>query len=91
MDKYVYLVFAKPEQQVTLSIPFVEGDSVQQLIQNSGILEQCPDIDLTKMAVGVFGKVCRLGDRVNAGDRVEIYRPLLQTPMDARRNRAIKN
>ena len=90
MDKCVEVAFAKPEQQWSLSVSYVAGATVQQFIEVSGILQQCPEIDLTTMPVGIYGKVCKLNDRVSEGDRVEIYRPLLQHPMDARRNRAVK-
>ena len=90
MDKCVEVVFATPEKQLSLSVQIVEGASVQQVIEKSGILAQCAEIDLTTMSVGIYGKVCKLDAFVAKGDRVEIYRPLLQNPMDARRNRAVK-
>lgn len=90
MNKCVKVAFATPETQWCLSVQFVEGFSVQQFIDCSGILEQCSEIDLTTMSVGIYGKICQLDAVVSMGDRVEIYRPLLQHPMDARRNRAVK-
>ena len=90
MDKCVEVAFATPEKQLSLSVQFVEGASVQQVIEKSGILAQCAEIDLTTMPVGIYGKICKLDAVVTKADRVEIYRPLLQNPMDARRNRAVK-
>jgi len=88
MDK-VEVVFATPDKQLLLSVVLAKDDSVQQVIDKSGVLKQCPEIDLSTMPVGVFGKTCKLDKRVEAGERIEIYRPLLQNPMDARRNRAV--
>lgn len=85
------VAFAKPDKQIIVTIQLEKACSVQQAIDESGILQEYPEIDLTKLKVGIFGKVCDLERIVKAGDRVEIYRPLLQNPMDARRNRAVKN
>jgi putative ubiquitin-RnfH superfamily antitoxin RatB of RatAB toxin-antitoxin module len=38
--------------------------------------------------VGIFGQICDLEKILNAGDRIEIYRPLQKDPMDARRQKA---
>jgi hypothetical protein len=38
--------------------------------------------------VGIFGEIAGLQDPVRDGDRVEIYRPLLADPKEARRRRA---
>ena len=38
--------------------------------------------------VGVFGKVTRLDSRLQPGDRVEIYRPLIADPKAQRKKRA---
>ncbi|MDD9868996.1 MAG: RnfH family protein [Gammaproteobacteria bacterium] len=39
-------------------------------------------------AVGVFGRRVALDCVLEEGDRIEIYRPLRRTPMEARRIRA---
>ncbi len=89
MDK-VEVAFAKPAKQVVIEVTVMAGDLVQQVIERSGVLSEFPEIDLSLMKVGMFGKLCKLDKQVEGGDRIEIYRPLLQNPMDARRNRAIK-
>ncbi|NOQ77207.1 MAG: RnfH family protein [Methylococcaceae bacterium] len=89
MDK-VEVAFAIPEKQVVITVTLVEGSTVQQAIDTSGVVNQFSEIDLLSMPVGIFGKICKLDQGVKSGDRVEIYRPLLQNPMDARRNRAVR-
>ena len=86
---YVEVVFATSDQQSIIPVKLEQGASVQQAIEESGMLNQFPEIDLIQLKVGIFGKVCDLEKTVEHGDRVEIYRPLLQNPMDARRNRAV--
>jgi putative ubiquitin-RnfH superfamily antitoxin RatB of RatAB toxin-antitoxin module len=71
---------------VELAVP--EGATLEDVIRNSGILERCPEIDPAAVSVGVFNRLCAPGDRVRDGDRVEIYRPLLADPKEARRRRA---
>jgi len=85
----VEVAYAKPKTQALISVTLAAGATVEQAIIASGILERFPEIDLNTTKVGVFGKICRLSDSVKTGDRIEIYRPLSQNPMDARRQRAM--
>ncbi len=69
----------------------VEADApltAQQAIEKSGILQRYPEIDLTKNKVGIFGKAAKLDTLLGDGDRVEIYRPLIADPKEARKKRA---
>ena len=43
---------------------------------------------MTKNKVGIFGKLGKPGDPLHAGDRVEIYRPLIADPKQVRKQRA---
>lgn len=45
-------------------------------------------IEVLEGRVGIFGKVVPLNTILKSGDRVEIYRPLCQDPMEARRKKA---
>ena len=45
-------------------------------------------VDLGRAAVGIFGKVAPRDQLLKEGDRIEIYRPLLEEPKLARRKRA---
>ena len=64
--------------------------TLRQAIEQSGILEMYPDIDLDSNKVGIFSRKRELHDLVHAGDRIEIYRPLKVDPKEARRRRARK-
>jgi len=89
-DIMIEVAYAKPEKQVILSLQVVSGCTLEAAIKQSGILEQFPEIDLQQQAVGVFGQAKELKARVQAGDRIEIYRSLWQDPKEARRLKAIK-
>jgi putative ubiquitin-RnfH superfamily antitoxin RatB of RatAB toxin-antitoxin module len=75
-------------EQVLLSVEAESPLSVQQTIEASGILQRFPEIDLAKNKVGVFGKAAKLDSLLGDGDRVEIYRPLIADPKEARKKRA---
>ncbi|CNI11746.1 Uncharacterised protein family (UPF0125) [Yersinia massiliensis] len=87
-DIRVEVVYALPERQYLRSISLVAGSTVEDAINASGLLELRSDIDLTKNKVGVYSRPVKLSDKLNDGDRVEIYRPLLADPKELRRQRA---
>lgn len=87
-DIAVEVVYALPEKQYFYTVNVEEGATVEQAIKASGILDLRNDIDLTRNKVGVFSRPVKLGDEVQAGDRIEIYRPLLADPKELRRQRA---
>jgi putative ubiquitin-RnfH superfamily antitoxin RatB of RatAB toxin-antitoxin module len=84
----VEVAYALPDKQVILALEVVADATVADVIAQSGILAQFPEIDLEKNKVGVFGKLGKLADTVHAGDRVEIYRPLIADPKEVRKQRA---
>jgi putative ubiquitin-RnfH superfamily antitoxin RatB of RatAB toxin-antitoxin module len=53
-------------------------------------LTRFPQTDPGNMAVGIFGRVVKADVVLLAGDRVEIYRPLIADPKEARRRRAAR-
>lgn len=84
----VQVVYATPEKQVLKEITVSEHATVEMAITSSGLLEEFPEIDLLKNDVGVFSERRQLSDAVRAGDRIEIYRPLVADPKEIRRRRA---
>lgn len=84
----VEVAYARADRQVVLTVEGGVGTTVEEAIRRSRILEQFPEIDLAVNRVGVFGKLVRLDRRLNAGDRVEIYRPLIGDPKEIRRQLA---
>lgn len=84
----VEVAYAKPEIQLILKLEIDPGASAEAAIRASGMLGRFPEIDLAHNPVGIFGKPCPLDHPLRPGDRVEIYRPLLADPKQARRLRA---
>jgi len=85
----VEVAYATPHKQQIIELSVTQGETVEQAIIASEIANLFPEIDLLSLSVGIFAKVCKLDKLVEQGDRIEIYRPLQQNPMDARRNRAV--
>ncbi len=87
--KQVWVAYTTPEQQFHLTVVFSEGMTAQQAIDASGLAEQAslPEV----LHLGIFGNKIEAETLLQAGDRVEIYRPLTINPKDIRRKRAEKN
>ncbi len=84
----VEVAYAQPDRQMIVPVELPEGATLEQAIIASRLLEQCPELSLSGLKVGVFGKLGKLSATLRAGDRVEIYRPLLADPKEVRKKRA---
>lgn len=87
----VEVAYALPDRQLIVPIKVKKGTTVMEAAELSNIVEQFPEIDLASAKMGLFGKAVRdTSQALESGDRVEIYRPLLIDPKEARKNRAAK-
>jgi uncharacterized protein len=84
----IEVAYARPDVQLIIELQIEDGTTVEQAIQQSGILQKFPEIDLSINKVGIFGKSVLLQQPLRAGDRVEIYRPLIADPKRTRRQQA---
>lgn len=84
----IEVTYALPHIQVLKKLTVPADCTVEQAIILSGILDQFTDIDLTTNKLGIFGKLTQRDTRLHPHDRIEIYRPLIIDPKDARRIRA---
>lgn len=80
----VEVVYALPGSQQLVKVHLKPGATVWDAVIASGFTTQ------PQQKFGIFGKAVPPDTRVAQGDRVEIYRPLLIDPKEARRNRARK-
>ena len=86
----VEIACALPEKSLVETLTVNTGCTAQQAVNLSAVQATFPELSLAECRLGVFSKVL---DDPSAhvlvdGDRVEIYRPLLLDPKDARRQRA---
>ena len=84
----VEVAYATPERQLLLSLKVMPGCTVAEAIDRSGVRDEFPGLVVDPAAVGIFSKKVPLSHVLRAGDRVEIYRPLIADPKEARRQRA---
>lgn len=94
----VEVAYGTPEKQVIIELEVPEGTTAYEAVLQSGITEQFEGIDPDKDAMGIFSKLLdgksQPGPkeyRLQARDRVEIYRPLIIDPKQARQARASKS
>ena len=82
----VVLALSDGATEVELRLP--TGATVSDALARSGLASRHPRIDLARAPVGIFGRRVERERILADGDRVEIYRPLIADPKDARRRRA---
>ena len=86
----IEIVYALPDRAYRINLNVKAGTTIHQAIRESGILQQCPEIDLAVNKVGIYGRIKTTETELKDGDRVEIYRELKADPREARRRRAQK-
>ncbi|MBK9663876.1 MAG: RnfH family protein [Nitrosomonas sp.] len=84
----IEIAYARSHVQTLKTLEVSSGCTVKEAIILSGIMDQFPEIDLTKNKIGIFSKFIQPDTLVQPKDRIEIYRPLIIDPKDARRLRA---
>jgi uncharacterized protein len=84
----VEVAYALPHEQLIIPISMPPGANAEAAIRASGILNKFPEIDLNVNQIGIFGKLSKLDAPLRNLDRIEIYRPLIADPKEARKQRA---
>jgi putative ubiquitin-RnfH superfamily antitoxin RatB of RatAB toxin-antitoxin module len=83
----IEVAYAEPERQFLRRVSLDAGATVADAILASGVEHEL-DIDASALSVGIWSKPVSRDTRLEAGDRVEIYRALVADPKEARRRRA---
>lgn len=88
----IEVVYAAVDRQVLHRVSVPVGTSARAALLQSGLGVEFSGLNLADCPVGVFGKVIADPNthQVQAGDRLEIYRPLVADPKEVRRLRAAK-
>lgn len=87
----VEVAYGTAERQEVIEIQVPRGTTLLQAVKASGILERFPEIDAGNTPMGIFGKRESPDRELRDNDRVELYRPLVMDPKEARRRRAMRN
>ncbi|MBZ2169028.1 MULTISPECIES: RnfH family protein [Marinobacter] len=88
----VEVAYARPDRQEIVKVNVPEGTTVLEAVELSGIATLFPEVNPRETDMGIFGKVVKdpSAHTLREGDRVELYRPLIIDPKQARLNRAKK-
>ena len=88
----VEVAYALPHEQKIIALQVEEDCSAYDAVIRSGIVEAYPEINPETIPMGIFGKSIRdpKGTVLKEGQRVELYRPLIADPKEARAKRAAK-
>lgn len=87
----VAVVYATPQHQRVLALTVPAGTTLYEAVRLSGIAGEFPAaIDPEQIPMGIFGQLEKQPKQriLQDGDRIELYRPLVLDPKEARRLRA---
>lgn len=84
----VEVCFALPARQEVVSVTLPVGATLADAVNASGLQALFPEEDFETLKKGIWGEVKDASQQLRQGDRVEIYRPLVFDPKEARRRRA---
>jgi putative ubiquitin-RnfH superfamily antitoxin RatB of RatAB toxin-antitoxin module len=83
----VTIVWATPSVQDEVGVELPQGATVADAVARSGLVDDYA-IDTTDIAFAIFGRSVAGSEPLSDGDRVELTRPLVADPKQARARRA---
>lgn len=86
----VEVAYALAHKQKIVQLQVAKGSNAREAAVCSGLDSEFTGLNLQESPLGIFGKgLARPEEHIlQAGERVEIYRPLLADPKEVRRQRA---
>lgn len=87
----IEVAYAAAERQVIVALEVDEGATVEAALGQVACHAAFDGLNVARMPVGVYGKRVDRSRVLRPGDRIELYRPLLLDPKEARRRRALAN
>ena len=84
----VEVAHATPEKQKIIVLEVPVGTTAIEAVDRSGIRDEFENLQVDEKALGIFSRRLKSNQVLKAGDRVEIYRPLIADPKEVRRQRA---
>lgn len=81
----VEVVYATSAEAFSEKVTLEAGASIREAIERSSLLGRHPELELARLAVGIFARELTLAHRPRDGDRIEIYRPLRERARPRRR------
>jgi putative ubiquitin-RnfH superfamily antitoxin RatB of RatAB toxin-antitoxin module len=89
--KHCSVAFALPARQFVWAVELPLAATVAELLQQARTMARARgedrEVPWDSDSLGIFGEPCRRDEVPAEGDRVEIYRPLINDPRASRRAR----
>jgi putative ubiquitin-RnfH superfamily antitoxin RatB of RatAB toxin-antitoxin module len=85
---HIEVAYSLSDHQHRVHLEMVEGALVADALAAVSRVSPFCDLDLDTRAFAVFGRRVTRNDELSHGDRIDILRPLLIDPKEARRRRA---
>ncbi|MEZ5555227.1 RnfH family protein [Haliea sp.] len=86
----VEVAYALPDRQAIIPVNVAAGTTALEAARRSGVALRFEGLNLEDSRLGIFGKLVAPDQVLQAGDRVEIYRPLKADPKEVRKARAAR-
>ena len=87
----VEVAYAAVERQVLVALDVDDSATVESALRQATGHAALDGLSLDRLPVGIYGKRVERDRRLRPGDRIELYRPLLLDPKEARRRRVLAN
>lgn len=84
----IEVVYAVPARCWSARVELPAGATVADALTAAAMETKVPGLVVDATRLAVFGRSVTLGSPLHDGDRIEILRPLLADPKQARRQRA---
>ncbi len=85
----IEVAYAAGDRQVLVALEVDAEATVGTALRQAAGQAGFDGLDLNRMPVGVYGKRVARSRPLSPGERIELYRPLLLDPKEARRRRAL--
>lgn len=84
----VEVAYALPDRQWLLTVNVPASATLEEALERSRLVAKVPEGLPADARYGIWGKAATAGATLRDGDRIEVYRPLVADPKEARRQRA---
>ena len=81
---------ALPGKSLNVSLSLEENADVASAIALAEKDSIFSGVKFEDFSIGVYGELCELSRKLSDGDRIELYRPIIEGPKEQRRKRAIE-
>ena len=90
VDIQIEIAYGTAQTQKLYRMTVKAACTARQAVLASPVADDFPEADVHTEPLGIFGKRVKDATVLRDGDRIEVYRPLVADPKDARRKRVLQ-